>query len=331
MKTSLLFLITLFLYSTAFSQIPEDNLVFHLPIIGDATDESDSDLDCFVMGATLTEDSDGNAASAYSFNGEDNYISTDETDLLNLEFPFTLSIWFNVNEFPEVVATLFKADDQADVYTGFWLSLTPAGELAVGYGDGTGLGTSHRVSKRTDVTLTADTWYHFIAIYNDHNDIDMYLDCIPVGGDYSGGGYGITYTGGTTTVGQWDFRKFNGTIDNIRVYDDALTSPEIDAVCYERPLLGITEDSFELAPVSIYPNPSNQSISISMDNNLGNTNEGWAHIYDITGKLCETIAFSASNFEIDLVQAGLESGLYTLTLSDKNYNLISRSQFVFKD
>ncbi|NOQ71288.1 MAG: T9SS type A sorting domain-containing protein [Crocinitomix sp.] len=331
MKGTILFLTTVISCITSFSQAPEDNLVFHLPVIGDATDESDSDLDCFVTGATLTEDRLGNPASAYSFNGTDNYISTDETDLLDLKFPFTLSIWFKVNEFPEVVATLFKTDAQVDLYTGFWLSLTPAGELAAGYGDATGIGVPHRVSKRTNAIVVADTWHQFIAVFNDESDIDMYLDCEPVAGEYTGGGSGIVYNGGATTIGQWDFRKFNGKLDNIRVYDDALTLTELGDVCEERPLLDIPEIKPELTPISIYPNPSNESILITLDNSLGSVNEGWANIYDATGRLCETLAFNTSNFEIDLVQAGLESGIYTITLIDKNANLISRSRFVFTD
>ncbi len=53
-----------------------DGLVAYYPFNGNANDESGNGNNGIVHGATLTADRSGNANSAYSFNGIDNYIDT---------------------------------------------------------------------------------------------------------------------------------------------------------------------------------------------------------------------------------------------------------------
>ena len=96
MKYRLLSLIIILGFSTCVSAqipsyIPKDSLVGWWPFNGNANDESGKGNNGTVNGATLTTDRNGNANSAYSFNGLNNYISTSRTSLSN----FSFSIWFN--------------------------------------------------------------------------------------------------------------------------------------------------------------------------------------------------------------------------------------------
>jgi hypothetical protein len=96
MKKLAVFLMALgmmFLFTTATSLAGiNDGLVAYYPFNGNANDESGNGNDGTVNGATLSEDRFGNADSAYSFNGIDNYIAVLDSPELNPN-TITISAW----------------------------------------------------------------------------------------------------------------------------------------------------------------------------------------------------------------------------------------------
>ena len=79
------------------STIPTDGLVAYYPFNGNANDESANSNNGTVNGATLTTDRDGNANSAYSFDGVDDKIDIPHHDSLNLDANFSISVWINAS------------------------------------------------------------------------------------------------------------------------------------------------------------------------------------------------------------------------------------------
>ena len=63
-----------------------DGLVAYYPFNGNANDESGNRNDGIVHGATLTTDRNGNAASAYVFDGVDDYIRIGDSSSLDVWF-----------------------------------------------------------------------------------------------------------------------------------------------------------------------------------------------------------------------------------------------------
>jgi hypothetical protein len=78
----------------------QEGLVGYWPFCGNANDESGNGHDGTVNGATLTEDRFGNANSAYSFDGFNNEIRISHHPDLNLIGDFTISSWYSTDFFP---------------------------------------------------------------------------------------------------------------------------------------------------------------------------------------------------------------------------------------
>ena len=82
--------------TTEESALPTDGLIAYYPFNGNANDESGNSNNGTVNGATLTSDRNGNANSAYSFDGINDYIEINNPFYNNDEITFTA--WFFLNE-----------------------------------------------------------------------------------------------------------------------------------------------------------------------------------------------------------------------------------------
>ena len=74
------------------SYVPTEGLVAYYPFNGNANDESGNGYHGAVNGAKSTTDFKGETNSAYSFDGDDDYITT-STILSNVKENFTFSVW----------------------------------------------------------------------------------------------------------------------------------------------------------------------------------------------------------------------------------------------
>ncbi len=86
-------------YSQLPSYVPSNGLLGYWPFNGNANDESGKGYNGIVNSATLTNDRNGKANQAYSFNGVNNYIKVND----NLDFKFsshTISFWYSRDALP---------------------------------------------------------------------------------------------------------------------------------------------------------------------------------------------------------------------------------------
>ena len=87
-----LFIITIGTSQELPSYVPSDGLVAYYPFNGNANDASGNNYHGVVNGATSSTDFKGEINSAYSFDGDDDYITT-STILDNVFENFTFSVW----------------------------------------------------------------------------------------------------------------------------------------------------------------------------------------------------------------------------------------------
>ena len=86
-----------------------------------------------------------------------------------------------------------------------------------------------------------NTWYHVALVIKGPTDMTHYINGIADTGTYSGSGGDIAYTpNGSTYIGSGtddlvgaDGAKFDGIIDDVRVYEQALTEVEIEQLYNE--------------------------------------------------------------------------------------------------
>lgn len=214
-----------FSYGTnAFSALT-DGLVAYYPFSGNANDESGNGNNGIVSGATLTSDRFGHADSAYSFDGVTNYIQVPSSQSLEIQDAITLSAW---------VYHLSHASPQhivnmSELYTGYRLAAwwaNPAGNSLELYD----LSQSQNVADDGRQPYIG-AWTHVAATW-DGSNMRVYRDGV-LGGEaiFTGN---ISVANNDLFIGvldpiPWPINGyFHGYIDEVRVYERALSESEIE-------------------------------------------------------------------------------------------------------
>lgn len=261
MKKLFLSFAAIIITNAVVAQIPADSLKLNYPFNNNSLDVSGNNLHGINNGAIITQDRFNNQNSAYQFNGSSAYIEVPNALSIKPDFPFTVSVWFEINEFSTTNFRLYSSDLTTNSYSGFWLSCGNDGRLSAGYGNGlNGLSSSNRVTKKMLYQVSEDMWYNYTVVFNGLNDIDLYLGCNEEVGTYSGGSSSMVNNGSLGQVGRGHTTTsyFNGIIDDIRIYNKSLDSLEIDSLCNEsNPLLGCeTYDTISVSGCHSYTVPS---------------------------------------------------------------------------
>lgn len=227
--TILVLLAVLGLSGLVQAQIPTDSLVGYWPFNGNANDESGNGNDGTVNGATLTTDRFGNANSAYSFDGSDDYIVVTANNFLQTS-NFTVSCWIKANRL-DGHNTFFSTMDLnqgplSDYELRVW-------ESYIQNAKGNGVSFGGLSSQSTIDTIA---WYHCVSIYR--NDTfylvinNIYEDTVANG--FFANNFDL-YFGTRNTDGLF----YKGILDDIRIYNKALSYEEITSL-YEEGLCSDT-------------------------------------------------------------------------------------------
>jgi len=219
------------------SPIPSQGLVAYYPFNGNANDASGNGKDGITIGTVLTADRFGNANSAYSFDGINDWIncvfaSTDSYTNL------TVNIWFKTNDFHPLGSdqalngNLISRSDSANSGTLVRIvgcgSPSPfTGKLEFEIEDGHSVETSD---------LLDDNIWHMATIVLDANNLAMYgyVDGILINNTAYDGNIGHlakNWNIGTRLNGELTYNNtkefFHGILDDVRIYNRALSAEEI--------------------------------------------------------------------------------------------------------
>jgi hypothetical protein len=222
-----------------FGQVPTNGLVGYWPFNGNANDESGNGHNGTVSGATLTTDRFGNANKAYSFNGTSNYIMTNYTGVLGNNNR-TICAWVkvqNISSFSTIVGygSTSSANGGTDSYT---CMLRNDGTEGISLDiDGA------RITKSSSVTSSA--WHFYVWVFDNSisssiSDVKIYADGIlqsNVAENYvpfPAAGLINTIQDENVHFGKTNSSYYlNGKLDDIRIYNRALTQQEISALYTE--------------------------------------------------------------------------------------------------
>lgn len=207
-----------------------DGLIGYWPFNGNANDVSGNGHHGTVYGAILTSDRYGNPESAYSFNGN-SYISVPDDDSFTLgSGSFTISTWM---QFSSTGSYYLMGHDEGPSTTNKWIFWPSTS--GINFHVNTSSGSSFSPITYSGWNATLDTWYH-LAIVRDGNDYSIYVD-----------GKEVSTSVDTRTIpnpnapllfgdaeSQHPERNFRGVLDEIRIYNRALSSDEINIlISYE--------------------------------------------------------------------------------------------------
>ena len=290
------------------SQNLSDGLLLHYDFSGNANDISGNNRHATVYAATLTNDRNGNANSAYYFDGVDDYIELPNDNELKPPLPLTIAFWVRFDDISTTYRSLvLDTDFFEDRYTGVWIHAYD-GYLTLNFGDGTPNSTDpvNRRSKTGSTKLSENVWYHVVGIIRGTGDMAIYINCANDGGTYNGTGGALVYSTNSGVIGKIDTnvdkppRFLKGALDDIRYWNRALTEDEVELFCEST--LAIKEDKKEGLLKSVHPNPSNGDFTLLLNSDKSLNIE----LYDITGKIILQVKdYRGSELKINNLNQGM--------------------------
>jgi hypothetical protein len=222
---------------TLINESVNEGLIAYYPFTGDALDQTSNHFDGTVHEAVLTTDRNGTANAAFSFDGVNDYISVAHNEALNLTSDFTISLWAEVSSSQEPHAgindILRKWNGNAEGYPFSISYLNPLADdavedkiLYVRY-DGQLCGNTPTTYSPT---ITNDTFLHIVLV-KEGNTLRHYLNNVLIEEitDTTDSGSCTVGNSADMTIGCRGnlVRFFKGKIDDIRIYDRAITAAEV--------------------------------------------------------------------------------------------------------
>jgi hypothetical protein len=211
--------------------IPRDGLVGEWLFDGNANDTSGNGNNGTVYGATIAADRFGNTNKAYNFDGND-FIDCGNNSSLNIFSEYTIQAWVNFN-----VIT-----DYNNVNGGNTIVSKDAGgnpKWIFGYSKTIGKLVFHRCipnfggedSHSLSWNPTLNRWYQIIVTIK-ANTYSYYIDGVAFGSDIVT--QSMPIVNAPLEIGRAEGSFYlNGLIDDVRIYNRALSDLEIQALYHE--------------------------------------------------------------------------------------------------
>jgi hypothetical protein len=296
------------------------NLKVCMPFTGNANDLSGNSNNGTVVSATLTTDRFGNANSAYRFDrNDDSHIAIGSFLAIAPTNELTISMWAQSDvTTSNCLFTLF-VDNQSDRCVGCAQYSNGGSTMMLwDYGD---ILSGGRISVQ-NIPIDIVNWHHYVYVISQSGNIKkMYLD----GVQNAGSTYGTQsctnkslpfYIGGSYSNGSGGKIMWTGKIDDVSMYNRALTATEVSALYVATSICtsthtGISE--LEAAQnLMVYPSVSESGLFTVASNNLDENS--LVNVYTMEGRLIKTFTGTTRfSQQIDLTQAA--PGLYLLKLT----------------
>jgi formylglycine-generating enzyme required for sulfatase activity len=195
------------------------------PFDGDANDASGNGHDGTVHGATLCEDRCLVRDSAYCFDGEDDYIQVADAPLLDIDSDMTISAWVEPSEFDGNFFILWKHHYViSHVNDAYGLRITATDEVAFHFGP-----NSHETT--SGYGLQRGHWTHVAVTFDDATDELIFYkngqfhQRVSTSRSINTNNSPLFIQGFYHHESGWNC--FPGTVDELRIYDRALSACEI--------------------------------------------------------------------------------------------------------
>lgn len=216
-------------------------LVAYYPFTGDADDASGNGLNGTVNGPLLTTNRFDAADRAYSFNGVNDYILVgDPTPTpLQIQKEISLQAWIYITEYPSNNLALIVGSQYDGSVSGATIFLdgrtnpdsqtAPAGHIHFQIGNGSWHSTN------TSSAVPLNQWVHILATRRAYDDAKIYYNGVLQPSTSAPWTGGVTYNNAWFAMGrQKDLsRPFKGKIDDVRIYNRALSATEAQALYAE--------------------------------------------------------------------------------------------------
>jgi hypothetical protein len=297
MKKALLFLTILqFCVNPLQSQVLISDYSFDDGTINDQV----GDINGANIGATLTEDRFGNANMAMYFDGSAtiDYGDSSETNLNNIT-GISISCWTKSDNLSSTgltsIVSRWTGSSSTEQYGLFAQSndhLFAIGSVASG-----GISLNGNIDT---------SWTHVVVTYSG-TSVVYYINGATASGGFTSGPFPGSSGSAKLFVGSQNgnSRFFTGAIDDIKIYDEAISAATVLALYNElNPALGLDDNAFNNT-IGVHPNPSSSQINITSSQSIDKI-----HIIDLNGRLLRTLVNPDNMIDV----SALSKGMYVLQI-----------------
>ena len=313
-------------------------LLSHYPFSGSANDNVGTNHGV-VLGATLTTDRFGNPNSAYYFNGVNNYIKISNTSNLN-NTDFTYNWWvqgysyadFSASNILEIGSQEFTGGRYGQIF-----SINRNYNGTTGWRVTSGNTNATTIGFQNGVLPETNKWYNVTVTRND-SIVRLYVDCQLVESAVTNDLTPYYSNPLNIFIGsraQLDLDQyFHGKIDDIRIYNRALSQAEIntfcnEGICYQyvsvtdtliinTGITGFNPVTYQSA-IKVYPNPTHDHLTIDYGD-ITLLNNYQIKIINSLGQVMYESAITQPISSINLA-AWTGNGTYFLHLIDGQGNI----------
>jgi hypothetical protein len=201
-------------------QDPKNGLVAFYRFSGDANDESGHGIHGTVTGGPIAgSDRFGKQGQAFSFDGINDYVDVPDSRYLDVTSGLSVCAWIKPNDFPSDVNILNKWSDDGAGDRGFVLGM---------HGTSVYFAVIDNANVFDTGQMPINTSWHFLVGTWDGLYLRIFLDGEQVFAHVTVGGFTNQRT--NLTIGN----GFFGSIDDVRIYDRALSANQIRSLYGER-------------------------------------------------------------------------------------------------
>ena len=196
----------------------------------------------------------GVVSGALDFDGSNDHIVAG--DILNdLKLPCTFALWFK-KDVGSGNSSLLETDGDASTYAGFWIHVAQNRTIEISYGQNSGSGPGARRTKLSPSgAFTEGNWHHLGVVVRGPTDMSLYVNGLDVGGSYSGSGGPLGHNSTPFHVGRKGTQYFPGQLDDVRIYDRALSAADVTELAAMGPPVA-QPDSYLVTPDTPFSVPA---------------------------------------------------------------------------
>ena len=204
------------------SYVPTDGLVGYWPFSGNANDDSGNGNNGTLNGATLTTDRFGNSNSAYNFDGLNDFISVNPSPSLNIVNNISISLWFYTTQTGFYGYLVDR--DICGISKDWSLAYNGTSILRIGNGS-----TDQIINSGSN---NINSWHNLVFVRM-NDSFKLYIDGtfsseLPISGlNFQNNQTPIYFGEQVCLPNSVNSPNFNGKIDDIGIWNRALTQQEI--------------------------------------------------------------------------------------------------------
>lgn len=326
------------------ANVPTTGLVGYWPFCGNANDESGNGNNGVVNGATLTTDRFGNSSSAYSFDGQNDYISCNP--LTGIQ-EVTISVWLKKSGLGGHLVS------QNDWTTAQNVSFGSAYEKSSNnFSVGVNSGNCNFQGSQSFASIFYNldsNWHNRVVTINNLGLIRDFLDGQLINSSTISNFQWCNSTSAILKFGAWwnsDMQSWDGKIDDIGIWNRALTQQEItnlynvnqcltNITVTDTLIINVGQLSFNdpvtwANNITIAPNPASSQININF-NNISDLNGGTLKIINSLGQQVATtpITTSGTNSTMQLATWG-GTGMYFVQIINPQGQIVDIKKIILQ-